>query len=74
MAESMTFEEIDAEIERLKNSPYVALARAERMVRYHRTRVLENLRREEAKGRELEESGLTMDVLEEKARGLEDMV
>ena len=74
MSEKMTYAEIEAEIERLKNSPHVALARKERMFRYQRIRVMESLRREEQAGMELEKSGMTMEVLEEKSRGLEDMM
>lgn len=74
MSEKMTHAEIEAEIERLKSSYYVALARKERMFRYQRIRVMESLRREEQAGMELEKSGVTMESLEEMARGLEDVV
>lgn len=74
MSEKMTHAEIEAEIERLKSSYYVALARKERMLRYQRTRVMESLRREEKEGMELEKSGITMESLEEMARGMEDVI
>lgn len=74
MSEKMTYAEIEAEIERLKKSPHVALARKERMFRYQRIRVMESLRREEQAGMELEKSGITMESLEDMARGLEDVV
>lgn len=74
MSEKMTHAEIEAEIERLKSSYYVALARKERMLRYQRTRVMESLRREEKEGMELDKSGITMESLEEMARGLEDVI
>ena len=74
MSEKMTHAEIEAEIERLKSSYYVALARKERMLRYQRTRVMESLRMEEKEGMELDKSGITMESLEEMARGLEDVI
>lgn len=74
MSEKMTHAEIEAEIERLKSSYYVALARKERMLRYQRTRVMESLRREEKEGMELDKSGITMESLDEMARGLEDVI
>lgn len=74
MSEKMTHAEIEAEIDRLKSSYYVALARKERMLRYQRTRVMESLRREEKEGMELDKSGITMESLEEMARGLEDVI
>lgn len=74
MREKMTHEEIEAEIDRLKRSCYVALARKDRMLRYQRTRVMENLRREEKEGMELAKSGITMESLDELARGLEDVI
>lgn len=59
----LTDEEVESEIERLKQSPMVALARKEQRIRYRRRQVLYQLRNLEKKGRELSKSGITMDFL-----------
>lgn len=59
----LTDDEVEQEIARLRKSPHVALAQLEQRIRYQRRQTLYNLRYLEKKGRELEESGITMDVL-----------
>lgn len=59
----LTDAQVEAEIERLKQSPYVALARKEQRIRYRRRQILYQLRDLEKKGKALEKSGITMDVL-----------
>lgn len=61
--EHLTDEQVEQEIERLQKSPYVKLANRERRVRERRRMYLYGLRQLEKKGRELENSGITMDVL-----------
>lgn len=59
----LTDEQVEQEIERLTHSPQVALARYEQRVRYRRRQYLYTLRNLEKKGKALEKSGITMDVL-----------
>ena len=59
----LTDEQVEQEIERLSQSPQVALARYEQRVRYRRRQYLYQLRQLEKKGKALEESGITMEVL-----------
>lgn len=59
----LTDEQVEQEIERLTQSPLVALARREQRVRYRRRQYLYQLRDLEKKGRALEKAGITMDVL-----------
>jgi hypothetical protein len=56
----LTDEAVDAEIERLKASPYVKLAKREEAIRYRRRQYMYSLRVYERKGRELEARGVTM--------------
>ena len=60
----LTDEQVEREIERLRKSELVALARKEQRIRYQRRQVLYNLRNLEKKGRELAASGITMDMLD----------
>lgn len=60
----LTDEQVEQEIERLTNSPLVALARYEHRVRYRRRQYLYQLRDLEKKGRALEKAGITREVLE----------
>ena len=59
----LTDEQVEHEIERLKQSPLVALARKEQRIRYRRRQLLYNLRDLEKKGKALEKAGITMEVL-----------
>ena len=59
----LTDDQVEQEIERLKQSPLVALARREQRLRYKRRQFLYQLRDLEKKGRALEKAGITMDVL-----------
>ena len=59
----LTDEQVEQEIERLRQSPLVALARREQRLRYKRRQFLYQLRDLEKKGRALEKAGITMDVL-----------
>lgn len=60
----LTDEEVEREIERLQESPYVKLANKERRVRTRRRQYLYGLRQLEKKGRELEAAGITAEVLD----------
>ncbi len=59
----LTDEQVEQEIERLRQSPYVALARREQRLRYRRRQFLYQLRDLEKKGKALEKAGIDMDVL-----------
>lgn len=61
--EFLTDAQVEQEIERLTQSPLVALARREQRLRYKRRQFLYQLRDLEKKGRALEKAGITMDVL-----------
>lgn len=68
MKDYLTDEQVEKEIERLQDSPMVALARKEARLRYRRRQTLYNLRNLEKKGKELTESGITMEILESMAK------
>lgn len=55
--------QVEEEIARLQESPYVKLANRERRVRERRRMYLYSLRQLEKKGKALEEAGITMEVL-----------
>ena len=64
MKEHLTDEQVEQEIERLKQSPLVKLAKKEEMIRYRRRQYLYQLRNFEKKGKELAEAGITMEILQ----------
>ena len=64
----LTDEQVEREIERLRKSELVSLARKEQRIRYQRRQVLYNLRNLEKKGRELAASGITMEMLDSLSR------
>ena len=61
----LTDEQVEQEIERLQESPYVKLANKERRIRTRRRQYLYGLRQLEKKGKELSDSGFTMDNLDD---------
>ena len=61
--EFLTDEQVEQEIERLTQSPLVALARREQRLKYRRRQYLYQLRDLEKKGRALEKAGINMEVL-----------
>lgn len=61
----LTDEAVEAEIERLRNDPNVALARKEERIRYRRRKLLYQLRMYEKKGKALAASGITMESLDD---------
>lgn len=64
-------EAVEEEIARLSASPYVKLAKKEAHIRYRRRQYMYTLRMLEKKGKQLEADGITMEVLEALARGIE---
>lgn len=61
--EVLTDEQVEIEIERLRESEYVALAKAEERIRYKRRQYLYSLRNYEKKGRAMAAAGLTIEML-----------
>lgn len=68
----LTDEQVEIEIEKLTKSPYVKLARKDEQIRYRRRQRLYTLRNYEKRGKELAKSGITMEILETMANGLEE--
>ena len=62
----LTDEEVEREIERLKNDYNVKLAKKEEAIRYKRRQYLYTLRVYEKKGKELSAAGIAMETLERK--------
>lgn len=61
----ITDDQVEREIARLLESPYVKLAKREEQIRQRRRRYMYDLRCLEKKGRKLEEEGLTLEMLED---------
>ena len=61
---NLTDFEVEMEIERLKTSPMVQLARKEQHLLYKRRQALYNLRSLEKRGKQLVKKGITMDNIE----------
>lgn len=68
----LTDEQVEQEIEKLKKSPYVQLAKAEERIRYRRRQYLYGLRNYEKKGKELANSGITIEMLKALDEGCDD--
>ena len=64
MAKGLTDKQVEQEIEKLKKSPYVKLAKKEEQIRYRRRQYLYGLRQYEKKGIELSKAGITIEMLE----------
>ena len=60
----LTDEQVEMEIERLKTSPMVQLARKEMRIKYKRRQALYQLRDLEKRGLRLAEKGITYDNIE----------
>ena len=61
---TLTDEQVEAEIERLRKSPYVALARKEERMKYRQRQALYTLRNLEKKGLALDAAGITSEMLD----------
>ena len=59
----ITDAQVEAEIERLLESPYVKLAKREEAIRCRRRQYMYQLRAYENKGKALAEQGITMEIL-----------
>lgn len=60
----ITDDQVEREIARLLESPYVKLAKREEQIRQRRRRYMYDLRCLEKKGKKLEEAGLTLEMLD----------
>lgn len=67
--ENLTDEQVELEIERLRNSDDVKLAEKEIRIKIRRRRYMYNLRAMEKRGKELSKQGITLDNIEEKLFG-----
>ena len=63
-AEFLTDEQVEEEIARLRESPYVKLAKREEAIRNRRRQYMYQLRSLEKRGRGLEAVGVTMEYLD----------
>lgn len=61
--EILTDEQVELEIARLREDPYVKLAKAEERIRYRRRQYLYGLRNLEKKGKAMAAAGLTLEML-----------
>lgn len=61
----ITDNQVEREIARLLESPYVKLAKREEQIRQRRRRYMYDLRCLEKKGKKLEEAGITLEMLED---------
>lgn len=66
-----TDEQIEQELEELKQSPFVALARREQRLKYKQRQQLYTLRNLEKRGRELAAIGVTVDTIDEHLAAIE---
>lgn len=71
-SEWLTDEQVEKEIEKLKGSPLVKLARKEERIRYKRRQYLYTLRNYEKKGKELQQAGITIEMLYNLEKGCEE--
>lgn len=67
----LTDEQVEKEIKKLQESPLVKLAKKEERLRYKRRQYLYGLRQYEKKGKDLAEAGITMEMLDNLAKGCE---
>lgn len=66
-----TDEQIERELNELKQSPFVALARREQRLKYKQRQQLYTLRNLEKRGRELAAIGVTVDTIDEHLAAIE---
>ncbi len=62
--EYLTDEQVEEEIERLRQSEYVKIAKKEEAMRYRRKQIMWSLRSYEKRGMKLAEQGVTLESLE----------
>lgn len=62
--QGLTDAQVEQEIKKLQQSPFVKLAKKEEQIRYRRRQYLYYLRQFEKKGKELADAGITIELLE----------
>ena len=67
----ITDEQFERELQELKQSPFVALARREQRLKYKQRQQLYTLRNLEKRGKELAAIGVTVDIIDEYLAALE---
>lgn len=67
----LTDAEVEREIEKLQDSPFVQLARKELRLKYKQRQKLYNLRNLEKRGKELAAVGITMETIDKSLESLE---
>ena len=67
----ITDEQFERELQELKQSPFVALARREQRLKYKQRQQLYTLRNLEKRGKELAAIGVTVDTIDEYLAALE---
>ena len=67
--EMLTDEQVEFEIKKLWNSPYVKLVKREQNIKYKRRQQLYQLQWMEKRGRQLAADGITMENIEERLFG-----
>ena len=65
----LTDEQVEIEIAKLLESPYVKLAKLEQRIKYRRRQYMYQLRTFEKRGKELTKQGYTLDNIEERMLG-----
>jgi len=71
---ALTDEDVEKEIERLNSSYEVAVARKERRIQYKRRQYLYTLRSLEKHGKELIESGLSIEMLNQMSNEFDEEI
>ena len=71
--EFLTDEQVEREIKRLTDTEAVKLARREIRLKYKRRQQLYNLRALEKRGKELEESGITLENIDEMMEAAQEL-
>ncbi len=74
MRKDLTDEEVEKELDELRTSPFVILARKEQNLRNRRRQYLYALRRFERRGRELAAIGVTLDSINAYIKRIDDEI
>ena len=70
--QGLTDKQVEQEIKKLQQSPFVKLAKKDEQIRYRRRQYLHCLRQYEKKGKELSNAGITIEILEQMDKACEE--
>lgn len=70
--QGLTDKQVEQEIKKLQQSPFVKLAKKDEQIRYRRRQYLYCLRQYEKKGKELSNAGITIEILEQMDKACEE--